>query len=119
MSPRASILIVGEDQMLSYTRAQILRDWETAITGSKDAPQAIRSRPYNLLIFCQTIPDSTAKEIVAQANQLYPGVKVLTITEEGWERHFGPITFTAEVFNPGRLHDAVVGILNSNGDGVH
>ena len=119
MSPRASILIVGEDQMLSYTRAQILRDWETAITPTAGAPQALRSRPYNLLILCQTVPDSTAREIVAQANQLYPGLKVLAITEEGWERRFGPTTFTADLFNPRRLHDAVVGILNSNISGVN
>jgi hypothetical protein len=107
------ILIVGEDHFLSETRAQILRDWETVITYPMYAPQVIQARFYDLVIFCHTVSDSVAEEIMTSATSLYPGVKFLAI-DEVLERRLGPNTFSVEAFNPRHLLDAVAGILNSN-----
>jgi hypothetical protein len=92
---------VGEDHFLSYTRAQILRDWEPVITDSTDAPLSIHTRAYDLVIFCHTVPDSVAKEIMACARKQYPDVKFLAI-DEGWEPRLGLGTFTAEIIQSGR-----------------
>jgi hypothetical protein len=111
---RDAILIVGEDEMLSYTRAELLREWEPATTGPIDAPEAIRARPYDLLIFCQTVREATAKKLIAQANELNPGVKVLAISDQGSERRLGSPTFTVELHNPARLRTVVAKLLASD-----
>jgi hypothetical protein len=77
----ATILFVGEERFLSKTRAQILRGLKTVIADSMDAPQEIHARAYDLVIFCHTIPDSVAKEIIASATRLHPGIKFLAIDE--------------------------------------
>jgi hypothetical protein len=56
---KAAILIIGEDGVLSYTIAQILKDcWETATAKAADAQVALHARPYDLLVFSQTVPDA-------------------------------------------------------------
>jgi hypothetical protein len=65
---KAAILIIGEDGVLSYTRAQILKDCrETATAKAADAQVALHARPYDLLVFSQTVPDAAVKEIMASA----------------------------------------------------
>lgn len=109
---RDSILIVGEDEMLSYTRAQLLREWKPATIGPTDAPEAIRAHSYDLLIFCQTVQEATARKLIAQANELNPGVKVLAISDQ--ERRFGSPTVTVDLYNPARLRTVVAKLLSSN-----
>jgi hypothetical protein len=114
MYSRASILIVGEDDLLSYTRAQILGDWETATTVSSGAHRAILARTYDLLIFCQTVEDTTAEVIAAQAAETFGAVKILAIAEEGHERRVELSTpFTTRASNPGRLREAVASLLGA------
>lgn len=109
---KAAILIIGEDGVLSYTRAQILKDcWETATAKDADAEVALHARSYDLLVFSQTVPDGVVKEIMASAVKLHPEVKFLLISEEGRQRPFGCATFTSELFKPDRLHRKVAGLL--------
>jgi hypothetical protein len=62
---KAAILLVGEDEVLSYTRAQILSDLGVVVADPIEAPQLLRANAFDLLVFCQTVKDSTAKEIIA------------------------------------------------------
>jgi len=78
---KGAVLLVGEDYFLSNRRANILRDWETAVADPADAPQAIHGRSYDLVIFCHAVPDLVAKEVIAVATKLYPDIKFLAIDE--------------------------------------
>jgi CheY-like chemotaxis protein len=112
MSSRASILIVGDDDLLSYTRAQILRDWDTATTVSSDAHRAILARAYDLVIVCQTVKDTTAQAIAAHAAETSAVVKILAIAEEGRDRRVEFSTaFTTQPSNPGLLREVVASLL--------
>lgn len=113
---KAAILIIGEDGVLSYTRAQILKDcWETATSKEADAQVALHARAYDLLVFSQTVPDAAVKEIMASAVKLHPDVNFLVISEEGRHRPFGCATFTSELFKPDCLRQKVAGLLGGNG----
>jgi DNA-binding NtrC family response regulator len=112
---KAAILIIGEDGVLSYSRAQILKDcWETATAKEADAQVVLHARPYDLLVLSQTVPDAAVKEITASAVKLSPEVKFLLISEEEQQRPFGCATFTAEIFKPERLRQKVAGLLDGN-----
>jgi hypothetical protein len=56
----AALLIVGDD---------LLRDWQVSVSTSKQAIEAVRSKFYDLIIFCQTIPDETANVLIAHARE--------------------------------------------------
>ena len=43
----------------------------------------MRARAYDLLIFCQTVRDPSAEQLLAEATKLYPKVKSLAISDEG------------------------------------
>jgi hypothetical protein len=111
---KARILIVGEDEMLSYTRAELLREWGVVTTDSVGALAAMRVRRYDLLIFCQTMPDSTARTMIAEANELYPGIKSLAICEEWQDRELDALRHTVEPTNPESLRMTVASILSSD-----
>jgi hypothetical protein len=110
-------LIVGEDHFLSYTRAQIFRNWEAVIRDSTDAPLSINADAYDLVILCHPVPDSVAQEMMACARKQYPDVKFWAI-DGGWEPRLGLSTFTVEISNPGDRWMQRLVHLNSNGSGV-
>jgi hypothetical protein len=113
---KAAILIIGEDGVLAYTRAQILKDcWETATAKETDAQVALHARPYGLLVFSQTVADAAVEKIMASAVKLHPDVRFLVISEEGRQRPFGCATFTSELLKPDRLRRKVAGLLDENG----
>jgi CheY-like chemotaxis protein len=107
-----TILIVGEDEMLSYTRAQLLREWKTVTTNSTAALETIRTSRYDLLILCHTVRDLTARTIIAQANELYPGIKSLAICEEWQNRELNAASYTSEPNDPASLRKAVASVLD-------
>jgi CheY-like chemotaxis protein len=78
---RATILIVGDYPALSTTRAGLLREWQTVTTGTTGASEMLRARAYDLLLFCQTVPETTVIELAAQALELNPGFKSLDYFE--------------------------------------
>jgi hypothetical protein len=81
---KATILIVGEDGVLSYTRAQILKDcWETVTRKEADAQVALHACAYDLLVFSQTMSLAAVEEILASAVKLHRDVRLLAISEEG------------------------------------
>jgi hypothetical protein len=47
-----AILIVGDDPILLGTRAHLLQDWQVSTTTSKGSVEAIRTKLYDLIIFC-------------------------------------------------------------------
>jgi hypothetical protein len=113
---KAAILIVGEDGVLSCTRTQILKDcWKTVVAKGTDARVALHTRPYDLLVFSQTVSDAAVEKIMASPMKLHPDGRLLVISEEGRQRPFGCATFTAEIFKPDWLRQKVAGILDGNG----
>jgi DNA-binding NtrC family response regulator len=110
---KAAILKVGEDAVLSNTRAQMLKGcWETVTAKSVDAQVALHARPYDLLVLSQTVSDGSAKELMASTAKLDPDVGSLVISEEGRQRPFGRARFTAEFFKPDRLRQRVAEVLD-------
>ena len=69
---KALILIVGDDPVLLRTRAELLRDWQITTVNSRDAGEALRSRPYDLVILSQTVQETQARSLIAQALELDP-----------------------------------------------
>jgi len=111
---RATILIVGDYPALAMTRAELLREWQILTTGTRGASDVIRARAYDMLLFCQTVHESNAIELAAQAIELNPGIKVLTISDTGEVRQLGSNTFVAELRDPSRLRSVVAALLQSN-----
>lgn len=111
---RATILIVGDYPALAMTRAELLREWQIVTTGTKGASDIIRACPYDMLLFCQTVSESIAEELAAQATELNPGTKVLAISNVGQVRQLGSSTFVAELHDPSRLRTVVAALLQSN-----
>jgi hypothetical protein len=64
---------------------------------------SLHARPYDLLVFSQTMPDAAVTEIMASAAKLRTDVKFVVISEEERQRPFGCVRFTAEIFKPDRL----------------
>ncbi len=110
---QAAILLVGEYQPLLHTRVLLLSDWEVVTVNSRGAPEALRKRSYDLMVFCQSVPDSTAGQLIALATKLHPDIKVLAISYEGEQRPLGTTTFTSDFFKPGLFRDAVARVLSA------
>jgi hypothetical protein len=108
----ASILIVGDDPVLSHTRAELLRDWRIATASSREAKEAIVARSYELLIFCQTVQAKVVRSLIDQALQMHPECRILTI-RSAEARHLGSPTYQVELNNPGGLRSAVAKILEA------
>jgi hypothetical protein len=68
---------------------------------------------YHLLIFCQSVPDSTAGKLIAQATKLNPDIKVLALSYDGEQRRLGTTTLTSDIYKPEMLRDAVVRLLSA------
>jgi CheY-like chemotaxis protein len=83
----AAILIVGDDPVLLETRFDSLRAWQVSTTSSQHAVEEFRSNFYDLIIFCQTIPEETSWRLIDQAHKLDPTVKTLAIRVSGPERN--------------------------------
>ena len=90
---RAAILLVGEYQPLLDTRAQLLSSWEVVTAYPRDAPEALRERLYDLMILCQSVPDSTAGTLIAlatssiQTSKSWPSLT--TESSAAWVQHCG------------------------------
>jgi CheY-like chemotaxis protein len=107
----AEILIVGDDPALLETRADLLKAWQVSTTTSGHAVEKIRSKFYDLMIFCQTISDETAQTLINQARELNPTLKTLAIHISGQERDVDAELYEIQLQNPGRLLSAVARLL--------
>jgi DNA-binding NtrC family response regulator len=107
---KALILIIGDDPVLLRTRAELLRDWQITTVNSRDAGEALRSRHYNLVILSQTVQESQARSLIAQAQKLNPNPRILAI-RSGEDRQLGSPTYQVDLNNPGGLRSAVARIL--------
>ncbi len=110
---KAAILLVGEYSPLLETRALLLSDWEVVAVDARGASMALRERLYDLLIFCQSVPDSAARKLLAQATEFHPDIKVLALSYYGEQRRLGTTTFTSDIYKPELLRDAVARLLSA------
>src|ERR1700677_1916327 len=106
-----AILIVGDDPALLETRADLLKAWQVSTTTSRHAVEEIRSKFYDLMIFCQTISDETAQTLINQARELNPTLKTLAIHLSGQERDVDAELYEIQLQNPGRLPRVVACLL--------
>jgi CheY-like chemotaxis protein len=110
----ATILIVGNEPILLETRAKLLGDWRASTTAPKDAVAAIRSTAHDLIIFCQTISDTTAQTLINSARELNPDVLVLAIRHPDQERNLDAELYEVEITKPGRLLSVVAHLLSGS-----
>jgi DNA-binding NtrC family response regulator len=109
------IFLVGDDDpVLLRTRVCMLEDWQTTTANTREAEAAINARPFDLLIIGQTVPDETAKSLIALANKLQPPATTLVICGiAGSDRDFGTATYRIDLTNPGGFRSAVARLLAS------
>jgi len=115
---KALILIIGDDPILLRTRAELLRDWQITTVSSRDAEEALRSRPYDLVILSQTVQETQARTLIAQAQELDPNPRILAI-RSGDDRQLGSPTYQVDLNNPGGLRSAVARILDYEQHPLH
>jgi hypothetical protein len=114
---QAAILLVGEYPPLLATRAQLLSDWEVVTTGPLEAPETLKQRQYDLIIFCQSVRDAAAEKLIQQATELHANIKVLALAYDGEERRLpGSATLRPDLYRPAQLRDSVAKLLNGRGD---
>jgi DNA-binding response OmpR family regulator len=107
----AAILIVGDDPALLETRADLLKTWQVSTTTSKDVVEEVRSKLYDVIIFCQTISDERAQTLIKQARELNPSVKALAIHVSGQERDVDADLYEIQLQDPGRLLSVVARLM--------
>ncbi len=73
--------------------------------------EEVRSKLYDLIIFCQTISDENAQTLINQARELNPSVKALAIHVSGQERDVDADLYEIQLQNPGRLLSVVAHLL--------
>jgi len=115
---KALILIIGDDPILLRTRAELLRDWQITTVSSRDAEEALRLRPYDLVILSQTVQETQARSLIAQALELDPNPRILAI-RSGDDRQLGSPTYQVDLNNPGGLRSAVARILDYEQHPLH
>jgi CheY-like chemotaxis protein len=109
---KARILIVGDDPVLLRTRAELLRDWQITAVSSREAPEAMRARNYDLLILSQTVHEPRARKLIAQARELVCHPRILTIST-GANQTLGLPAYQVDLCNPGGLRSAVAKMLDA------
>jgi hypothetical protein len=109
----AAILLIGDYPALLGTRAQLLGEFQTSATDSAGAAEALRKRRYDLLIVCQSVPESTAEFLIAHAKTLYPDIIVMTLSYAGEERPLGTAVFAPDIYHPSKLQEAVAALLKT------
>jgi hypothetical protein len=109
------IFLVGDDDpVLVRTRVCMLKDWQTTTANTREAEAAIKAQAFDLLIIGQTVPDETAKNLIALARQLHPLATALVICGiVDADRHFGTASYRIDLTNPGGLRCAVAELLES------
>jgi hypothetical protein len=80
---RPRLLCYGHDEMLLYTRGQILgREFLVerchTLTGLK---QVLSRGPLDLVLLCHSVPDAECEEVIETVRAESPGVKVLVMHE--------------------------------------
>jgi hypothetical protein len=109
---KASILIVGQYDVLTHTRAQLLAEWEAFPVDLNEAWAAINARQYDLIIFCQTISDNQALQLMARAALKNPNLKALAICQPEHPRGVELNQFRVELAHPNHLREAVAALLS-------
>jgi len=108
------ILIVGDDAVLLRTRSCLLQDWQITTASCREAEKAIKAQAYDLMIFGQTVPDETAKTLIAVASELHPpSSSLLLCSAGGQDRCFGSASYKIDLRNPGGFRAAVEKLLDS------
>lgn len=109
---KPAILLVGEYPLLLETRSELLREWDVTTTQAAGAPEAISKRAYDLMIFCQSVPDSVAEDLTAQATRFHPDIKVLALSCNGEPPRPHLARFAPDIYKPGLLRETVAALLN-------
>jgi CheY-like chemotaxis protein len=110
----AAILIVGDDPILLETRTDSLKAWRVSTTTSQHAVEAFRSKFYDLIIFCQTIPEETSRALIDQAHKLDPTVKTLAIRVSGPGRDVDADLYGVLLEQPNRLRNLVAFLVQTS-----
>ena len=108
-----AILLVSEDRMLSFSRAELLKKWKPVIADSANAPYVMAANAYDLLILCQTIPDDVAARLAFQMVGLHPAARILSIEQPGQPRCFPAMRYTVNMGNPMDLPNRVASIVGA------
>ena len=79
---KASVLIVGDDPHLLRTQTELLCDYQVVTACSREAGETIWTYAFDLLIVSQTVPETAARSLLAQASKLHPQPKTLLICRQ-------------------------------------
>jgi len=108
---KTKILLIGEDLNLQRTRAMLLSEWATTIVHLQDVEQAFSTQRYQLIILCQSVAESTAREIIAQAKVRQPEAKMVAVSRVGEDRQLGVPGYHVDFNHPHGFVDAVAELL--------
>ena len=109
---KASVLIVGDDPHLLRTQTELLCDYQVVTACSREAREAIWTYAFDLLIVSQTVPETSARSLLAQASKLQPQPKTLLICRQYREWHLGSAAFyTVTSTHPFEFRTAVARLL--------
>ena len=85
----ATVLLVGEDELLLHTRAAVLRTigLETLCADSSSAVSVLTNRHCDLVVFCHSLPRHVCETIVPIIRSRWPGTRLLLISPgRSWEQ---------------------------------
>ena len=111
---RASVLLVSNDPMLATTRAMLLDQFEVVTASLANAQREILSEPPDLLILCQTIPDTEAQRSIENARAVFPKIEVLALCDYGQWRDLEVVVYEIQIDHPEEFIAAVAGMLHKD-----
>lgn len=109
---RARVLLVSNDPMLATTRAMLLNQFEVVTASLANAQSEILSEPPDLLILCQTIPDTGAQSSIENARAVFPKIEVLALCDYGQWRDLDVVVYEIEIDHPEHFVAAVATLLH-------
>jgi hypothetical protein len=108
---KPSVLVVGEREMLTYTRGLLLGEFCRAATMNPAVTlEPLSARAYDLVIFCHTVSDAVATECIRLATAVNPNVKVLALSH-GDTRALNSMEYIVAISQPARFRQCVVALL--------
>jgi CheY-like chemotaxis protein len=74
------ILLVGDDRILLSTRAAIVsKRWSAECASAKNSLQALRKKPFDLIILCHSLETVDRASLVHAVRQHFPDIPILAL----------------------------------------
>jgi CheY-like chemotaxis protein len=112
---RGSLLLVGDDPKLLWSRRLLLESCGQVNTAtSSNAEAVIVTQAFNLVLLCQTVPEGVTRKVLEMASALDPRPVIMVINGAEEHRSLGAAICHVQITDPGWLQRTVADLLQES-----